>query len=650
MNKVLLISMPFGALERQALGLSLLKAGLTQQGVPCDVRYLTFPFAEFIGYEEYQWLTFEVPYTAFAGDWTFTQALYGEHPVDEERYIQDVLRQRWQLDETSIGRILRIRSLVLPFLTYCLAYIQWEEYDIVGFTSTFEQNIASLALAQRIKAAHPGIAIVFGGANWEGEMGHELHTQFPFVDYVCSGEADESFPALVQRVLAHQPVDSPESIPGIIYRAGGQSIYTGQANLMRTMDQLPIPDFSDYFRDLGQSTVGALVVPILLLETARGCWWGAKSHCTFCGLNGGTMAFRSKSPPRALAELAHLVDRWGIDFVEVVDNILDMKYFTTVLPALARASRTVHLFYEVKANLNRKQLQILAAAGVYHIQPGIESLNDHILQLMRKGTTALRNIQLMKWCREYNISADWNILYGFPGETEEDYAGLLELLQAIRFFKPPTGCGPIRLDRFSPYFNDPTAFGFTNVRPLAPYRFLYPFADAILHRIAYYFEYDYAPGINLPAKVREVVEYVQAWQRAPEYGVLYAMSQPDGSLILIDTRSEAVQPQFILSGLTQAIYQYCDEYHTCAAVRHYLQNAFPDIVISVEQVRGLLDGLVANRLMVKDKDHYLSLAIAVQPVRAMSERATPLAAAPNGNGAAQLGSSYLLPAVELLAT
>ncbi|MEA2264147.1 MAG: hypothetical protein QOJ51_6972, partial [Acidobacteriaceae bacterium] len=40
--KVLLVSMPFGALERQALGLSLLKARLTQTGTACDVRYLTF--------------------------------------------------------------------------------------------------------------------------------------------------------------------------------------------------------------------------------------------------------------------------------------------------------------------------------------------------------------------------------------------------------------------------------------------------------------------------------------------------------------------------------------------------------------------------------------------------------------------------------
>ena len=57
-----------------------------------------------------------------------------------------------------------------------------------------------------------------------------------------------------------------------------------------------------------QTTVLRRVVPTLLFETSRGCWWGAKSHCTFCGLNGETMAFRSKSPRRALDELEQLGD------------------------------------------------------------------------------------------------------------------------------------------------------------------------------------------------------------------------------------------------------------------------------------------------------------------------------------------------------
>ena len=105
MKKVLLLSMPMGALERPSLGLSLLKARLVESGCACDVRYLAFSFAEFIGQPDYQWICYELPYTAFAGDWTFTQALYGERYDSEGTYIQDVLRDAWHLSEADIARI-----------------------------------------------------------------------------------------------------------------------------------------------------------------------------------------------------------------------------------------------------------------------------------------------------------------------------------------------------------------------------------------------------------------------------------------------------------------------------------------------------------------------------------------------------------------
>ena len=46
------------------------------------------------------------------------------------------------------------------------------------------------------------------------------------------------------------PVKAKRPIPGIVYRRGGESVYTGQAPLVRDMDALPYPDFSDYFENL----------------------------------------------------------------------------------------------------------------------------------------------------------------------------------------------------------------------------------------------------------------------------------------------------------------------------------------------------------------------------------------------------------------
>lgn len=611
MKKVLLLSMPMGALERPSLGLSLLKARLVESGYQCDVRYLAFSFAEFIGQPDYQWICYELPYTAFAGDWTFTQALYGNQPDLERDYLQKVLRDAWRLTDADIARILRIRSFVPHFMDYCMNAVPWEDYAVVGFTSTFEQNIASLALAKRVKEKYPKISIVFGGANWEADMGQELHHKFPFVDYVCSGEAEQSFPALVRRTLEHTPMNGKRKpIPGIVYRnRSKQTVTTGAAEMIRDMDALPVPDFSDYFEDLRQCTVAAPVAPTLLFETSRGCWWGAKSHCTFCGLNGGTMAFRSKSPRRALDELEHLVDRWQMSNVEVVDNILDMKYFSDMLPALARAKRSLQIFYEVKSNLSRTQVRLLHEAGVNRIQPGIESLSDHVLKLMRKGTTALRNIQLMKWCKEFDITVEWNILYGFPGETPEDYRSILDMLQAIRFLRPPCAAGPIRLDRFSPYHNSPGEFGLVNIRPMETYRYLYPFEEESLKRIAYYFDFDYEADRDPRGYAAEVVAYVNEWRSSPQAGTLRSVSRADGSLMIVDTRPGATVSELTLSGLEQAAYEFCDELQAGTHIVRHLRALFPTVEFSDQRVFGFLKSLVDNKLMVTDGLNYLSLAL-----------------------------------------
>lgn len=612
MKKVLLISMPYGPLERPALGLSLLKPALAAAGIECDVRYLNFTFADLLGLERYKWISGDLPYTAFAGDWTFTHLLYGERPAAEKRYLEQILRRTWCRSEEDIRGVMDVRSLATHFLEHSLAAVPWGDYAVVGFTSTFEQNIASLAMARRVKRLSPGTAIVFGGANWEGEMGLELHRRFRFVDYVCSGESEKSFPRLVEQIFQG---GSAADIPGIVYRADGESVSTGPPELIREMDQMPVPDFTDYFRALSSSGAGSSVVPTLLFETSRGCWWGAKHHCTFCGLNGQSMAFRSKSAPRALAELEYLLDTWGIELVEAVDNILDMRYFRDLLPALAARKRSAQIFYEVKANLTRKHVELLRDAGVNRIQPGIESISDHVLKLMRKGTTALRNIQLLKWCKEYNILADWNLLYGFPGETADDYRAIMDLLPAIRFLGAPVAWGPVRMDRFSPYFNTPREFGMRNLSAMAPYQYLYPFPDESLSQIAYYFDYEYDPEIDPTGCAEEVVKYLEAWKNNPEMGSLCYDISADGALVLFDSRSDASVPELRLSGLERAAYECCDEQQSLSAVMRYLRSAFPEAEFGEAQVRGFLDSLVANRLMVTDGTYYLSLAVATNPGR-----------------------------------
>jgi ribosomal peptide maturation radical SAM protein 1 len=621
---VLLINMPWGAIERPALGLSLLKAALARKGIGCQVEYLNMTFGDFLGLERYQWVNHQLPYTAFAGDWLFTESLYGADGERDAAYIQDVLRGEWQLSEASIAELCALRSCVEPFLSHVMARIPWQRYGLVGFTSTFEQNIASLSLARRIKQAAPHLPIVFGGANWEDEMGLEYHRVFAFVDYVCSGEADESFPELAGALIeaAAGPREQRiRSIPGVVYRTRGESRLTKKSTPIQDMDGLPLPDYGDYAGSLKRSHAGQNAFPVLLFEGSRGCWWGAKSHCTFCGLNGESMGFRSKSSKRLLEEIETLAAKWPFPTLEAVDNILDMKYFAELLPALESLELPGEIFFEVKANLRRRHVAALKRAHISRIQPGIESLSDHVLSLMRKGTSGLQNVQLLKWCKEYGVQVDWNLLYGFPGERDEDYEAIMVLMPKIRHLELASSCGPIRLDRFSPYFERPADFGLTNLRPLPVYRYLYPVRGIELHRIAYYFLFEYAAEWKPSALANTVIDYIAAHRSAPEQGTLRAQVLSNGGMIIHDTRGGARAPQTVLSAAQRVIYQAIDEACSIHRVMEALSRALPNETYDAGDVTEFLQSLVDNDLAACGNGRFLGLALMPQEIRPLLERA-----------------------------
>ena len=182
-------------------------------------------------------------------------------------------------------------------------------------------------------------------------MGLQLHRSFPFIDFVCGGEADLSFPQLLDRMRNGQDV---HGVPGVISRKDGSSYFsTLHPERVRDLDSLPYPEYDDYFSYLEREgcTLAGESSGYVLMETSRGCWWGEKAHCTFCGLNGVSMQYRSKSWQRALDEIVALTTRHHTLKVEMVDNILDMQYFRDLLPELKRRELNLDIFYETKANL-----------------------------------------------------------------------------------------------------------------------------------------------------------------------------------------------------------------------------------------------------------------------------------------------------------
>jgi ribosomal peptide maturation radical SAM protein 1 len=615
---VTLVSMPWEYLSVPSIQLGILRGVLSREGIRTEVHTLKLAFmeeclartrhcpeAERIGLADYDAVAF-ARFHVGLGEWIFAVPPYAEPGERDAPYLA-YLRDEG-VPEAEIAKARIMRALVPGFLAGIRDAILAAGPRVVGFTSAFNQNVPSLVLARMLKLADPSVTIVFGGANCDGPMGAALHREFPWVDVVVRGEGERVLPGLVRDLLGGGPV-RPQ--PGLCYREGERSVGIDQPGPSVPMDEVPAPNFDEYFARLEMTSFRAQVLPRVRLpyESSRGCWWGAKSHCTFCGLNGSGMQFRSKSAGRVLDELYALAERYGQLKFQVVDNIMDTRYFHELLPRLREGGYDLRLFYEIKANLKREQVRLLRDAGVDHIQPGIESFSNPILRLMRKGVTALQNVRLLKWCAEYGVRVNWAIIYGCPGEPPDEYARMADALPALSHLDPPMQLVRLVLDRFSPYHERPEAFGLDVVGPLPYYRFVYPVDERALRDLAYSFEYTYRDGRDPESYVAPLRPVVDGWRDGREAGYRsLTYGRGPGFITIRDRRPNLEPADYTLEDREARIFMACEDGATPAEAHQAIQAAGVGDV-TPDEVQGFLEELRASRLVYEDGGRYLSLAL-----------------------------------------
>jgi ribosomal peptide maturation radical SAM protein 1 len=599
---ILLIVPPFQSITRPALGVSQLKAILQEAGFPTQILYLNLSYAEHIGPDVYEWISNGTT-TILFGEFIFSYLLFERQESDIVRYVEEVLA-----DSDTGGHFDRFKSKpdrlrdfihkASDLINGALEEIIPKDPWLVGMTSAFQQNCASILLTKVIKQRRPEIITVMGGANCQSVMGEELFARFPDIDYIGQGECDHSFLTLVRSLFNG---GSSDQITGFLSRDKNQRHTPSGPLHSDDLNRLPYPVFGDYFTQLSKVNFKDRIMPGLIMETSRGCWWGAKHKCTFCGLNGEEVAFRSKSPSRALEEMAGLTKKYAVPRIELTDNVLAMQYFKTVLPELAK-DRIADLFYEVRPNLSKEQVQLLSRSNIKVIQPGIESFSDASLKLMHKGTTALQNIQLMKWCTEAGISVAWNYLFGFPGENEEEISEITSIIKAVHHLLYPHSVHIIHLDRFSPYFIAPELHGLGPVYPAGPYRHVYPFSDKSLRRIAYFYQSDFLKKKSKSEAFKALRESVSSWQKLYYRSHLLAIPWKN-SLVIIDTRISRHRFCHILTKVPYRVYEYCDKARSLSEI---LDALGPEV--SHDEAASILQSLVSSRLMLEVNGRYLSLA------------------------------------------
>ncbi|XXF77072.1 RiPP maturation radical SAM C-methyltransferase [Myxococcaceae bacterium GXIMD 01537] len=603
-----LVSLPFISHRHPSIQLGLLKAIAGQRGFSLSTFHLNLDFAQQIGADFYERLCEHR--RRLVGDWLFSVEAFGDDAPDVgeaflERFRED-LEQLLEGIPDPIERLRHVRANEVPrYLDRLETEIPWGDFRVVGFTSTFHQNAASFALARRLKRRFPGLVTVFGGANFDGDMGIELVRAVGAVDYAVSGEGDVAF---CEFLAALDEGRDPAEVPGVISKSNGLVRRPAPRALFTEMDRLPVPDYDEFFERaeaLGLLPRAGRRDVDLPFESARGCWWGQKHHCTFCGLNGNGMKFRAKSPERVLEDLSTLAQRYRSFRFSAVDNILDPKYLDRVLAPIAGERYDYEIFYEVKSNLTRPQLRALRDGGVRSIQPGIESLSSNVLRLMRKGVSGIQNVNLLRWAFYYGIEVAWNVLWGFPHETRADYEEQATLLRRIQHLQPPKAMGRIWMERFSPLYADRKSFPARDVRPEESYAFVYP-RSVDLDQVAYFFDYQLEnslPDDAFDETQRVVRAWQEAWDRPARPRLTYFWSSD--FLQIDDLREPGAAGTYTFQGALAHLYRGCsDAPTTAAALKQRLE-----LPASVEEIGGALDAFCERGLMMRDGVQYLALAL-----------------------------------------
>jgi len=611
---VALVNMPFSFSKFPSIQLGTLSALLKSKGVPVDCHHLNVRFAHKIGVPLYEMICEK---RALFGEWIFSYLLFRDNPKRAEypSLFQPVFEQVAKESGHTVSFFEDMASRTAPqFLTWALTSIDWGQYKIVGFTSTFDQNVASLTMAKLIKDLYPDVTIVFGGANYDGEMGLEYFRAFPFIDHVVVGEGEEIFPELVRYLLAGKVGAVPS---GVTYRTGSAISFTPNHSLFSDFAKTGPPDYDDYYHllaELGDAAQG--LDRILLYEGSRGCWWGEKHHCTFCGLNAQSMKFRAKSPEQAAKEMAYLSSRYDTARFRLVDNIIDMKYIESLFGRFAADHCDLDVFIETKSNLQKSQIRMLAAGGVKCMQPGLESLSLNQLQAMDKGVTPMQNIICLKWSSYYHIAVSWNILLGFPGETNEDYRRQIDLIPSLFHLHPPEATGKFWLQRFSPYYTKPHEYGIRITGPWMAYEYVYDGRQVDVKKIAYDFEYELDSWNVDQHRYQELVDLVEEWQKRAESNdrpFLYYSKAMD-YVTVYDGRSPTSPIRQRYEWPAAGIIEVCNEAPKSAdQIRTSLAQRPERGEILDGEIDQALGVLTAARILYEEREKYFTLAIPENP-------------------------------------
>ncbi|HRY28513.1 MAG TPA: radical SAM protein [Elusimicrobiota bacterium] len=340
--------------------------------------------------------------------WLWEQYQFWNHPDIVDRFFED---NREFIDKTLEGMLS-------------------SDCRLFGFSIYAGTQRAALRLAQRLKEADSRRRVVFGGQYFFRGPHAEEMLRTGFVDAVVRGAGDELFPQLAADL---ERTGLPRKRAGLLFRDGADIVDGGPAESPKNLDALPFPDFSGFPMDLYTDKTR---IPV---AASRGCVLG----CRFCSSREFWPHYSGMSGERIFAELKHqkamFPQRAHFEFYDLTANGRPENLYRFALLAADfmiqhRPERNFRWKINaiVRPEMTRDYLAVLKAGGCQDIIYGIESGSPDVLWRMNKNYDPAVADRVLQATHEVGIRTVANFMFGFPGETEEDFQLTLDFLRRNR--------------------------------------------------------------------------------------------------------------------------------------------------------------------------------------------------------------------------
>ncbi len=599
---ILLVAPPWPLFNRPSIQIAALKAYLLKNEPDINVRCL-HPYlhlAAEIGFDLYH----EISQSGWAAESVCAGALFPEKAPQCDKVFYRGLATKGLRQKTPNPEHIRRRSVKI--FDAFIEKIPLEKTDLVGFTACLNQLTASLLMAKKIKQLRPNVPIVIGGASCAGPIGPSLLSAFPFVDFVIDGEGERPFLTLTRFIMGKEKLESSKALYSAQSAAETHLKVTNDPASwpkwqVEDLNQLPAPDFRDYFHELSMLPASKRFFPVLPVEFSRGCWWG---RCNFCNLNLQWKGYREKSVDRMVNEVLFLSKTYKVLDFAFMDNVLPRKSAPEFFKRMGERGIDLNFFAELRAVYPKESLMIMKKGGLRDIQIGIEALSASLLKRIGKGVSLMDNIAAMRHAEETGLRLSANLIVHFPGSTRDEVEETLDIIDLIWPYRPLQTVS-FWLGMASPVHKMASSYGLRGIKPHPFMADLFPekILRGLLSLILTY-KADRKIQKRIWKPVEKKVLLWQKWHRdykRKEHPLYYR----DGGDYLIIKRVSPDKRLFThrLSGLSRKLYLMCTNPKPLEQVMEQAPTK------PRERVMAFLQDLTQKGLLFMRDGKILSLAV-----------------------------------------